>query len=68
VRVVNGEPVAPSLIPRALTAAELVFGDGSTQTFDGSGDTRYVVADGRATRGQRYVDEEGRFCSFWPPT
>jgi hypothetical protein len=68
VKVVDGEPVAAGLIPRALTAGELVFGDGSTQTFDGNGDTSYVEADGRATRGRWYVDEDGRFCSFWPPS
>jgi hypothetical protein len=68
VKVVDGEPVAASLIPRAVTAGELVYGDGSTQTFDQSGDTSYVEADGRATRGKWYLDEDGRFCSFWPPS
>jgi hypothetical protein len=68
VEVVDGEPVVASLIPRAVTAGELVFDDGATQTFDPNGDTRYVEADGRPTHGQWYVDEDGRFCSFWPPT
>jgi hypothetical protein len=67
VEVVDGEPVAPSLIPRAVTAGELRFDDGATQTFDLNGDTRYVEADGRPTQGEWYVDENGRFCSFWPP-
>jgi hypothetical protein len=68
VRPVDGEPVAPSLIPRAVTAAELLFDDGATQTFDAHGDTRYVEADGRPTQGNWYVDDDGRFCSFWPPS
>src|ERR687892_19603 len=68
VEVVDGEPVAASLIPRAVTAGELRFDDGATQMFDGSGDTSYVEADGRPTQGKWYVDEDGRFCSFWPPT
>ena len=68
VEVVDGEPVAASLIARAVTARELLFDDGATQTFDVNGDTSYVEADGRPTQGKWYVDEDGRFCSFWPPT
>jgi hypothetical protein len=68
VEVVDGEPVAASLIPRALTAGELRFDDGATQTFDPGGHTSYVEADGRPTEGEWYVDEDDRFCSFWPPT
>ena len=68
VEVVDGEPVAASLIPRAVTAGELLFDDGATQTFDVNGDTSYVEADGRPTQGKWYVDQDGRFCSFWPPT
>jgi hypothetical protein len=68
VEVVDGEPVAASLIPRAVTAGELLFDDGATQRFDVNGDTRYVEADGRLTQGEWYVDEDGHFCSFWPPT
>jgi hypothetical protein len=68
VEVVDGEPVASSLIPRAVTAGELRFGDGATQTFDTAGQTSYVEADGRPTKGEWYVDEDGRFCSFWPPS
>jgi hypothetical protein len=66
--VVDGEPVSVSLIPRAVAAGELLYDDGATQTFDVNGDTRYVEADGRPTQGNWYVDEDGRFCSFWPPT
>jgi hypothetical protein len=68
VEVVDGEPVAASLIPRAVTAGELHFDDGATQAFDLNGDTSYVEADGRPTKGKWYVDEDGRFCSFWPPS
>ena len=50
VEVVDGEPVAASLIPRAVTAGELLFDDGATQVFDVNGDTSYVEADGRPTR------------------
>jgi len=66
--VVDGEPVAASQIPGAVTAGELLFDDGATQTFDVNGDTSYVEADGRPMQGKWYVDEAGRFCSFWPPT
>jgi hypothetical protein len=68
VEAVDAEPVAAGLIPRAVTAGELLFDDGATQTFDVNGDTRYVQADGRPTQGTWYVDDDGRFCSFWPPT
>jgi hypothetical protein len=67
IQVVDGEPVAAPLIPRAVTAGELLFADGATQTFDENGDTSYVEADGSPTQGKWYVDEDGRFCSFWPP-
>ena len=67
VEVVDGEPVAASLIPRAVTAGELRFDDGATQKFEPGGYTSYVEADGRRTEGDWYVDEDGRFCSFWPP-
>ena len=66
-QVVDGEPVATSLISRAVTAGELLFDDGAMQTFDVDGDTTYVEADGRPTQGRWYVDDDGRFCSFWPP-
>jgi hypothetical protein len=68
VEAVDGEPVGASLIPRAVTAGTLHFDDGATQAFDVHGDTTYVEADGRPTEGKWYVDDDGRFCSFWPPT
>jgi hypothetical protein len=68
VKVVDGEPVAASLIARAVTAGELLFDDGAKQRFDANGDTSDVEADGRHTQGRWYVDEDGRVCSFWPPT
>ena len=68
VEVDDGEVVAASLIARAVTAGELVFDDGATQTFDVNGETSYVEADGRRTSGRWYVDDDERFCSFWPPT
>ncbi len=54
----DGEPVAASLIPRAVTAGDLVFDAGATQTFEASGDTSYVSADGRPTHGTWYVGED----------
>jgi MOSC domain-containing protein YiiM len=65
--VSDGDAVAPELIPRALTAGELVFADGATQVFEADGATTYVES-GRPTRGEWYVDDDGRFGSFWPPS
>jgi hypothetical protein len=65
--VFDGDVVAPALIPRALTAGELVFADGATQVFQADGGTTYVE-NGRPTRGEWYVDDDGRFGSFWPPS
>ena len=67
VDVSDDDPVAPALIQRALTAGQLVFADGATQVFDVDGATTYVEH-GRPTRGQWYVDDDGRFGSFWPPS
>ena len=67
VEVADGDVVTPALLPRALTAGELVFSDGATQVFEGDGGTTYVE-NGRPTRGQWYVDEDGRFGSYWPPS
>ena len=67
VEVSNHDPVAPSLIQRALTAGELVFADGATQVFEDDGGTTYVE-NGRPTRGEWYVDDDGHFGSFWPPS
>ena len=65
--VADRQVVAPGLIQRALTAAELVFSDGATQVFEADGGTTYVES-GRPTRGEWYVDGDGHFGSFWPPS
>ena len=67
VEVSDGDVVAPALIPRALTAGELVFSDGATQVFEADGGTTYVEG-GRPTRGEWYVDRDGHFGSLWPPS
>jgi hypothetical protein len=67
VEVSDNDPVAPALIQRALTAGELVFADGATQVFEVDGGTTYVEH-GRSTRGEWYVDDDGQFGSFWPPS
>ena len=66
-QVSDGDVVAPALISRALTAGELVFADGATQVFDADGGTTYFQ-DRRPTRGEWYVDDDGHFGSFWPPS
>jgi hypothetical protein len=68
VNVADGETVAAAMIPRAVTAGALRFGDGATQAFDPDGTTTYADADGLPTHGEWYVDGDGRFCSFWPPS
>ena len=65
-KVFDGDMVAPELIPRALTAGELLFSDHATQVFEADGGTTYVE-NGHPTRGEWYVDDNGRFGSFWPP-
>ncbi len=67
VEVSDGDVVAAALIPRAVTAGELVFSDGATQVFVADGGTTYVEG-GRPTRGEWYVDGDGHFGSFWPPS
>ena len=64
--VSDDDPVPPDLIPRALTAGELLYPDGATQAFDAAGGTTYVE-DGRPTRGEWDVGDDGTFGSFWPP-
>jgi hypothetical protein len=63
----DGETVTAEQIPRAVTAGPILYEDGSTQTFDPAGATIYVE-NGRPTAGEWYLDAEGRFCSFWPPS
>jgi len=65
--VADGDPVAAEQITLALTAGNFVYGDGATQVFEADGATTYVEH-GRETRGRWHVDDEGRFCSFWPPS
>jgi hypothetical protein len=67
VKASDGDVVVPALIPRALTAGELVYPDGATQVFEADGETTYVDG-GRPTRGTWYVDGDGHFGSFWPPS
>lgn len=67
IKVSDGDMVAAPLIPRALTAGELVFTDRATQVFEADGGTTYVE-NGRPTRGEWYVDNDGHFGSFWPPS
>ena len=55
-RSLTARRLRPPLIPRAVTAGELLFDDGATQTFDVNGDTSYVEADGRPTQGKWYVE------------
>ena len=61
------DTVLPEEIPYAVTRGPLHYEDGSTQTFDAAGGTTYVES-GRPTQGEWYVDSEGRFCSYWPPS
>ncbi|MFE6555327.1 hypothetical protein ACFVHS_44255 [Streptomyces sp. NPDC057746] len=63
----DGAPVPPEQISAAVTAGDFVYSDGATQSFDPDGTTRYVEG-GRHTEGTWSVDENGRFCSFWPPS
>ena len=48
-------------------AGELVFSDGATQVFEAGGRTTYVE-NGRPTSGEWYVDDDGHFGSYWPPS
>ena len=67
VDVSDGDVVAPALIPRALTAGELVFSDGATQVCEADAGPSYLER-GRPARGEWYVDDDGHFGSFWPPS
>ncbi|HJP74750.1 MAG TPA: hypothetical protein VJ914_10805 [Pseudonocardiaceae bacterium] len=66
-RVADGDPVAAEHIPAAVTAGTFAYDDGATQVFEPGGATTYVDG-GRPSHGEWYVDDDGRFCSFWPPT
>jgi hypothetical protein len=65
--VEDGDAVAVDHVPLALTASGLVFDDGATQRFEPGGDTTYVEG-GRPTQGKWYLDDDGHFWSFWPPS
>jgi hypothetical protein len=67
IHVMDGDPVATEHIPTALTAGNFIYGDGATQVFEPSGATTYVQQ-GQKTRGEWYLDDNGHFCSFWPPS
>ena len=67
VQASDRELVPPALIERALTAGELVYPDGATQVFGADRATTYVEQ-GRTTKGEWYVDDDGHFGSFWPPS
>ncbi|QYN26443.1 hypothetical protein K1T34_42260 [Amycolatopsis sp. DSM 110486] len=63
----DGEQVATKNLLAALTAGRIVYDNGAEQVFDHSGVTTYVDR-GHPTRGDWYVDADGRFASFWPPS
>jgi hypothetical protein len=65
--IADGDPVRAEDIPGAVTARPLVYDDGTNQSFEPDGRTVYVDG-GRPTEGEWYVDENGHFCSFWPPS
>ncbi|CAA9210467.1 MAG: hypothetical protein AVDCRST_MAG83-1072 [uncultured Arthrobacter sp.] len=65
--ITDREPVPATEIAEAVTAGDFLYDDGATQTFDERGTTVYVEH-GRPTQGEWYVDDKGRFCSFWPPS
>jgi hypothetical protein len=67
IRAEDGAAVSTGDIPRAVTAARLLYGDGATQVFTMDGRTTYSERGGDSA-GEWYVDEQGRFCSFWPPS
>jgi hypothetical protein len=45
----------------------VVYADGATQVFTVDGQTTYTERGGDSAE-EWYVDDHGRFCSFWPPT
>lgn len=64
--VSDGDIVTAADMPAALTAYDLVYGDGATQHFSVDGSTTYIV-DGFETKGTWSVGGDGQFGSFWPP-
>jgi hypothetical protein len=65
VEVSDDDVVAPALLPRALTAGELVFPTVRPRFFKptaGPCTSTTVVHPGRV------VDDDGHFASIWPPS
>jgi hypothetical protein len=62
----NGQAVDAADIARAVTAGVLRYGDGARQVFEASGTTTYT--EGSSDTHGRWSVEDGRFCSFWPPS
>ncbi|MEV0288040.1 MULTISPECIES: hypothetical protein [unclassified Kribbella] len=67
IRADDDAAVAPADIPKAVTAGRLVYGDGASQVFTIDGRTTYSERSGDSA-GEWYVDDHGRFCSYWPPS
>ena len=67
IRAQDGAAVAAADIPKAVTARRLVYTDGATQVFTADGKTTYTERGGDSP-GEWYLDDQGRFCSFWPPS
>ena len=67
IRVDDDTAVAAADIPKAVAAGRLVYVDGATQVFTIDGRTIYSERSGDSA-GEWYVDDHGRFCSFWPPS
>ena len=67
IRAHDDTAVAAADIPKAVTAGRLVYVDGATQVFTMDGRTTYSERSGDSA-GEWYVDDRGRFCSFWPPS
>ena len=63
----DGGTVVAGDVAKAVTAGRLLYADGATQVFTIDGRTTYSER-GRDSAGEWYVDEDGRFCSFWPPS
>jgi hypothetical protein len=63
----DGDPVKREHIAIALTAGPFAYEDGAIQTFEVGGRTTYLEHEQRS-HGRWYLDSEGRFCSFWPPS
>jgi hypothetical protein len=63
----DGATVSAVDIPKAVTAGRLVYADGASQVFTIDGRTTYSERGGDSA-GEWYVDDDGRFCSFWPPS